>query len=184
MEGKSMRVKMAVHSLVCIILFLAMPTLACGKSIIGGQVVDADTGKPIEEAAVYINWTKSGSGPPGLAGTVRVEVAEVLTDAEGLFKVPKYSTLFKDYRIAVYKKGFVCWSSEDIFPTYEERKGFRLKDGMVIKLEPFKEEYSREAHANFTLGSSVNRRGLGLFDNAIKSEIELERKMLRRNRRK
>jgi hypothetical protein len=86
--------------------------------------------------------------------------------------------------MTVYKKGYVCWSDDKIFPTYEERKGFRLRNGMVIKLERFKEEYSKEAHANFTTSSSVHRIGLGLFDSAIKSEIEIEREFLRRNRGK
>jgi hypothetical protein len=174
-----MSAKIAINSLVCIILFLAMPTLACGRSIIGGQVVDAETGKPIEGAAVYINWTKSGAGPPGLAGTVTVEVAETLTDAEGFFKVPKYSILFKDYSMAVYRKGYVCWSSEKIFPTWEDRKDFKLKNGMVIKLEYFKEGYSREDHGRFTVFMSISRHAPGLFDDAINSERLLFRRMMR-----
>jgi hypothetical protein len=177
-----MSAKMAINYLVCIILFLAMPTLACGRSIIGGQVVDADTGKPIEGAAVYIYWGKSGSGPPGLAASsVEVETAEYLADTEGLFKVPKYSTLFKHYRMAIYKKGYVCWSSKKIFPTYEERNGFSLKDGMVIKLEPFKGDYSKEDHANFTTTWSIGSRGL--FDDAIKSEREIERDFIKKRRK-
>jgi hypothetical protein len=151
-----------------------------------GLVVDAETGKPVDKAAVLIRWTKPASGPPGLAGTDILEVAETLTDAEGLFNVPKYSTLFwgKKYRMAVYKKGYVCWCSKKFFPTYKERNGLKLKNGMVIELERFKEEYSREKHASFTLDCSVSRKRLGLFDDAIKSEKELESRMLRRNRKK
>lgn len=177
-----MNVKLSISSLLLMFILLILSTSASARSIITGQVVDAETGKPLENAAIYIYWGKTGSGPPGLAGGVRVEVAEVLSDAKGLFKIPKYSTFFKHYRMAVYKKGYVCWSSEDIFPTYEKRKGFDLEDGMVIKLERFKEEYSKIAHANFTLSSSSDRRGL--FEDAIKSEIEIEREFLRRNRRK
>ena len=152
--------------------------------MITGQVLDAETGKPIEGAAVYIHWSKSGSGPPGLAGSVEVEVAEDLSDTEGLFKIPKYSPLRKSYEMTVYKKGYVCWNSIDIFPTYEKRKGFKLKNGMVIKLERFKAEYSKEKHAFFTNSSSINRKGSGLFDDAIKSETELVGEINRRNRRK
>jgi hypothetical protein len=172
--------KLSIILLIFLLFLLSGP--ACGRSIISGQVIDAENGKPIEKAAIYIYWGKTGSGPPGLAGGVRVEVVEVLSDAKGLFKIPKHSTFFKHYRMAVYKKGYVCWSSEDIFPTYEKRKGFDLEDGMVIKLERFKEKYSKIAHANFTLSSSSDRRGL--FEDAIKSEIEIEREFLRKNRRK
>jgi len=180
-----MNAKLSISSLMLICILSILSTSAWGRSIITGRVVDAETREPIEGVAVFIYWGKPGPGPPGLAASsVEVEVAEDLTDAEGLFKVPQYSTLFKHYRMAVYKRGYVCWSSRKIFPTYEERKGFRLKRGMVIKLEHFKEEYSREKHAGFTLDCSVNRKMPGLFDDAINSEIELERKMLRRNRRK
>jgi hypothetical protein len=181
-----MSAKLSIYSLTLICILLILSTSVWGRSIITGQVVDAETGKPIAKAAVHIEWWKSGSGPPGLAGYERVEVAEDLTDAQGRFKVPKYSTLFKDYRMAVYKKGYLCWSSEKVFPTYEERKDFSLKDGMMIKMEHFKEEYSREKHAIFTTISSTSRRGGGLFDNAIKSEdkivdeIFMSRDMLKR----
>ena len=178
----STKLSMSLLILVCTVLTLS--TSACGRWMIKGTVIDAETEKPIEHAAVSIYWGKSGSGPPGLAGDVQVEVAEDFTDAEGHFEVPKYSTLLKHYSMAVYKKGYVCWSSEKIFPTWEERKNFKLKDGMSIKLERFREQYSREKHARFTLNCSVNRKMPGLFDEAIKSEIELERRMLRRNRRK
>ena len=63
----------------------------------------------------------------------------------------------------------------------EERKGFKLKNGMVIKLERFKEEYSKEKHARFTIHSAIHSRGL--FDADIKSERELRREIYRKNRR-
>ncbi|MFH1672417.1 MAG: carboxypeptidase-like regulatory domain-containing protein [Pseudomonadota bacterium] len=175
-----MSTKLSVTSLILICILLILSTSAWGRSIITGQVVDAETGKPIKGAAVHIYWGKPGSGPPGLAASsVEVEVAEVLTDTEGFFKIPKYSTLFKHYDMAVYKKGYVCWSSEKIFPTWEDRKNFKLKNGMVIKPERFKEGYSREDHGRFTVFMSTSRNAPGLFDNAIKLERLLFRKMMR-----
>ncbi|MBU4010372.1 MAG: carboxypeptidase-like regulatory domain-containing protein [Proteobacteria bacterium] len=161
-------------SLLFFLLFMfSVP--AFGRSMVTGQVVDAETGKPIENAAVYICWTKPGAGPPGLAGEDIVEVAETLTDSEGSFKIPKYSTFLKQYEFTVYKNGYVCWNSRDIFPTYQKRKDFRIKDGMVIKLEHFKEEYSKEKHAIFTTVSSSWSKGV--FDQAIQSEKEIRRKI-------
>jgi len=181
-----MRTRVPISVLILILTLLILSTSACARRMIQGRVVDAVTGKTIEKAAVYIEWSKIGSGPPGLAGSVRVERAEDISDAEGIFHVPKYSTLLKDFQMAVYKKGYVCWSNEDIFPTYEKRKGFRLEDGVVIKLERFKNEYSKEKHAYFTTISSTGRKGNGLFEQAIKSEIELRSKIIRsrKNRRK
>jgi len=176
----SEKVTNSVLILICILLILS--TSACGRWMIRGTVLDADTGKPIEKAAVHICWGRT-RGLPGMSYYQQIEAAEDLTDAEGLFTVPKYSTLLKEYDMAVYKRGFVCWSSDDIFPTYEKRKDFKLKDGMVIKLERFKEEYSKEKHVNFTTISSINRKMPGLFDDAIKSERELSYEEAQRNRR-
>jgi len=177
-----MSAKVSFFSLVLISILLVLSTSACAMRMIQGRVVDAVTGKSIENAAVHIAWFKSGSGPPGLAGSVQVEVAEDLSNTGGLFNIPKHSTIFKDFHMAVYKKGYVCWSSDDIFPSYEKRKNFRLKNGMVIKLERFKEKYSKERHAYFTIFSKVGISHYRIFDNAIKSEIELRRKIIRKEK--
>lgn len=180
-----MRLKRTIGVIIFASIILSLSAPVWGRSMVTGKVVDVQSGQPIAEAAVYIYWGKSGSGPPGLAsGTVKVEVAEDLTDADGGFSIPKYWTWFKEYRMAVYKKGYVCWSSRKIFPSYEERKGFKLKNGMVIKLERFKKEYSRKKHALFTTASSINRPGLGIFYKAIESELDLLRESRRKNIKK
>ena len=94
-----MRTRVPIGVLILILTLLILSTSACARRMIQGRVVDAVTGKTIEEAAVYIEWSKMDSGPPGLAGSVRVERAEDITDAEGIFHVPKYSTLLKDFQM-------------------------------------------------------------------------------------
>ena len=77
-----------------ILTLICLLSISCSaRWTVQGQVVDAQTADPIENAAVWIYWSKSGSGPPGLAGSVIVEIAEDLTDTQGRFLVPKYSTL-------------------------------------------------------------------------------------------
>jgi len=168
--------RLSISLLFFLLFMLSVP--AWGRSIITGQVVDAETGKPIENAAVYICWTKPAAGPPGLAGTSIVEVAETLTDTEGFFKIPKY--WFTEYELTVYKNGYVCWNNQQIFPTYVFRKDFWLKDGIVIKVEHFKDEYSKEKHAIFTTASSSSRKDLGLFDQSIQSENEIVKEIFTR----
>jgi len=177
---KQMSIKTLSLSLFLVLIFLFIPPSTFGRSIITGQVVDAETGQPIENAAVFIYWSKVGEGPPGLAGWVDVEKAETLTNSEGYFKIPKYSTWLKSYELAIYRQGYVCWDSKKIFPTWEDRKDFKLKNKMVIKLEKFKEEYSREEHARFTIFSSIAAHEQGVFHDAIKSENELFGEIFRR----
>ena len=111
-----MNKKNVIFSLVIMCFLTISLTPAFGRSMITGKVVDAVSGEPIEGAAVYIHWSKT-KGPPGLTSSVRVETAEALSDIEGNFKVPKYSTWLKNYTMAVYKKGYVCWSNKKIFPS-------------------------------------------------------------------
>ena len=180
MKAKSLRIGwLTLTALVCVLL-----VASCGKTMVSGKVVDAETNKPVPDAAVHIFWTKPGSGPPGLRGEVKVDMAETLTDSAGRFEVPKYNTYSHTYNMAVYKTGFVCWSSRKVFPTYEERRDFKLKNGMKIQLEHFNPEYSRSKHAYFTLVASVGRIGGGLFDRAIKDEMRIVRKNIRTNRGK
>jgi len=150
--------------------------------MIQGQVIDAQDGRPIENATVLIEWTKPLSYVPGFPGSSVVEVAEAVSDSKGYFKIPKHYALSHDYRLTIYKKGYVCWNNEKIFPTYEDRKDFKLKDGMVIKMEYFQSGYSKFDHADFTLTSSLGRTSAGVFDEAIKEEREIRTEHYRKLR--
>ncbi len=158
--------------IICIMLCLL--NTACGaRWMVKGQVVDAQTSLPISGAAVCIEWLES-RGLPGLGYSSKVEAADDLTNTGGVFQVPKYSTLSKKhYRMAVYKNGYVCWSNEDIFPAFEKRTDFKLKNGMVIKLERFKEEYSKIRHARYTISSSIGCSSTGIFGKTIQSERDI-----------
>ncbi len=155
--------------------------------MIQGQVVDSETGKPIEGAAVAIEWYEYKFGPPYASGYNQIETAEDLSDAEGFFQLPKYT--FKDHYMGVYKTGYVCWNSEKIFhpealfyeTRFEKREDHKLKKGMVVKLAPFKETYPRDKHASYTVkvAGRLSASTIGIFGEAIKSERELYRKFLR-----
>lgn len=161
----------------CVLLLTAMATTACARSIIKGRVVDLDTGKAIDKAAIFIHWWKV-KGIPGLSHSVDVERSETITDEQGVFEIPEYSTLVNEFKMAVYKMGYVCWSSEWIFPSYEKRKGFNLEDGMLIKLEQFSDKYSREKHADFVDAAAIWSRGV--FLEATKPERQLLHNSIRR----
>jgi len=180
---------MRATSITCLVILictlLALTIQGCGKRTLTGRIVDAESGKPIEGAAVLIQWTKPGN-VPGLSGNREIDADEDISNAEGYFKIPGYSTLLAQFRIVAYKKGYVCWSSEKIFPSYERRKDFSLRNGMVIRLEPFKESYSREEHAEFTLSFTpfICYSPLHLFKDTIKPEKQISDETARRKRGK
>ncbi|TAL24111.1 MAG: carboxypeptidase regulatory-like domain-containing protein, partial [Nitrospirae bacterium] len=137
------------------VLFLA----ACGYKPITGTVVDAETGKPIEGAVVLVEWTKA-EGVPGLTSTKSFKVIEKLTDKDGKVTIEGISDISVDPPdLTVYKKGYVAWNNESIFPEYKKRTDFKWKNGYVFKLERFKPEYSYVEHTSF-IHSAINL-GLG-----------------------
>lgn len=156
--------------------------------MVKGQVVDAETGKTIEGAAVAIKWYEYKFGPPYASGYNKIEVAEDLSDAEGYFQLPKYT--FKRHYMGVYKTGYICWNSERIFhpdrifykTRFEKRKDHKFKNGIVVKLAPFKDTYPRDKHARFTVDTSIeiSTSTIGIFGESIKFERELYRKFIRR----
>jgi hypothetical protein len=129
---------------------------ACGMHYnIKGTVIDAQTEQPVEGAVVAIHWLRYKLGPPGLPTPKEYYgTTERLTDAQGGFTIPKYT--FGTPFMGVYKKGYVCWSSEILFnqqgKTEDEMYVHRLvkvKNGMVVKLEPKDESFPTVEHAYF-----------------------------------
>ncbi len=159
-----MKNKKVIITSIIIAALLAGYVKGCAYLPITGTVVDAETGKPIEGAVVLVEWTiKKGIGDKH---TESVKVAEVLTDKDGKFDLPGcYRSFVEKPDLAVYKKGFVTWSSRNIFPTWENRKDFQWASNNRYMLEKFKTTYSYTDHYMFTTG-------------AINSTIDSERKQL------
>jgi hypothetical protein len=131
------------------IILIALMLLANGcQGSMTGIVVDAETGKPIEGAVVLVEWTKTSG--LGLKSTSSYKVVEVLTDKEGRFSVSGVFNPFVDEPdLTIYKKGYVAWNNQIIFPDYRNREGFEWKDGYVFELEKFKASYSYNDHVSF-----------------------------------
>ncbi len=145
-----------------LMIFIVTGCSANSKGI-SGTVVDAETRKPIEGAAVLVEWTRATG--IGDKHTSSVKVVEKVTDKEGKFSV--FGTLmpFVDPPdVTVYKKGYVAWSSRNIFPDYRNRTDFQRGVAHTFRLEHFKHEYSYVEHTSF-------------ISSAIRSTIGNKRKM-------
>ena len=93
-----------------------------------GTVIDAETGKPIEGAVVLVEWTKA-EGVPGLTSTKSYKVVEAVTDKDGKFTVENVKKILIDPPdVTVYKKGYVAWNNEYIFPDYRKREDFKWEE--------------------------------------------------------
>ena len=169
-------------------LALIFSLISCSpKKVVSGRVVDAETQQPITGAAIAIRWyTEYPDKQTAKRGTV--DAVQALSDEEGEFKIPEYPD--KQYILGVYKNGYICWSSRDIFlmPPQkstaagdQENKTPRLSNGMEVKLRPLQKGHPRDLHAGFTVmvaGESTDT-DKGPFHQAIQPEYKLWRNNLR-----
>jgi len=177
-------------ALVFTFLVVIISLLSCSpKFVVRGRVVDGQTQKPIQGAAVAIRWITDDSEQQP-AEIVTLEAVQSLSDEKGVFKIPQYPD--GKYILGVYKNGYICWSSRDIFSIgpgasgtelYQKRKNHQLKEGMQIELTPLNQRHPRNLHAGFTMmvaGESTDTDS-GPFHQAIQPEYQLWRENLRKD---
>lgn len=165
-----------------LIIILLITTQGCSanSSGISGTVIDAEAGKPIEGAVVLVEWTKTKGF--GLTHTESYKVVEVLTDKDGKFKVPGVSALFAEPHLTIYKKGYVAWNDEYIFPGYKKRGDFKWQKGYVFQMDKFKEGYSRDKHVSFVrsvINSTIGYENKKMMRDAFDWETDLGREEIK-----
>jgi len=111
-----------------------------------GRVIDAETEQPIEGGIVVVVYYKHSliSGPGGGYTSV-VKVKETLTDKNGEFHFPSFTTLIQpnsieDYaRFIIYKPGYGNFPDQEIvpygLPPVEEQAFFSKEIGSKGELE-------------------------------------------------
>jgi hypothetical protein len=123
---------------------------------ITGNVVDAETMKPIEGAVVMAEWTITKGF--GLTHTESYKVMESVSDANGKVTIEGvFHPFVNPPDLVVYKPGYVTWSSRSTFPVFSVRD-FRWEN-QVLKLDRFKPGYSYVDHGHFF--DNVINLGLG-----------------------
>lgn len=150
-------------------LVLLLLSSGCYQSITG-QVFDGETGKPVEGAVVLVQWTKTHG--LGLSYHTVHKIIEIGTDKNGKFKVPgTHSLLVDPPQMVIYKKGYVAWRNDYIFPDYTRRQDFKWGGHNSYKLERFRENYSREQHYIF-MGHGIIGTSLEQTPKFVAAEIE------------
>lgn len=149
---------MKTHIVIVSISFFLLSGCYMG---ISGRVVDAETMQPLEGAVVLAEWLETHGF--GLTSHTVYKIVETETDMNGRFSLPgAYNPMVDEPYLVIYKKGYVAWRNDDIFPGYEKRKDYDVwMHGYNYKLERYKEEYSRKKHSSFMskgiIGSSLQK---------------------------
>ena len=157
MNKRKERFKKTLSVLVAILVAYFILIYLTGMS---GTVIDAETGQPIEDAVVLVEWTVTKGF--GLTHTDSYCVKEKVTDKNGRFTVFGVINPFVDEpTVTIYQRGYVAWSSRWVFPESRKRTDFKWGRS-VLKLEKFKNDYSHVKHMEF-VADSIHA---GLNDNS------------------
>ena len=106
-----------------------------------GRVVDIDTKQPIEGAVVVAIYYKSTLNPPAGSYSNVIHVKETLTDKDGRFRFPSYTTFIHplsysgNCEFLIYKPGYGNLGEEPVedhfsgrAPSFFERKAYWNKN--------------------------------------------------------
>lgn len=128
-----------------------------GYHFLSGKVVDEESGKPIEGAVVLGAWTHTVRF--GLEGFRGYKTEDAVTGKNGRFfiwgvwnpLINRWLPLVDSADLVVYKRGYVAWNNVSIFKN-GPRTDFEWKNGLVVKMEKWKDEYSFIQHESFISG--------------------------------
>ena len=121
-----------------------------------GRVVDADTGRPIEDALVWCSWAFDRG--LGTAGPEATRTASVRTDPDGAYRLPLLrwfpqglSARLARLSVIIYRRGYVAYRHDRVFGQRGPRIDFSQRDN-VVRLSRWSPELSHAQHLLFVGG--------------------------------
>lgn len=147
--------------IVALVVSLLGPPAARAAGPWKAQVVDADTGEPLEGVVVLMYWIKYTGSFAGWAGGEFYDAEEVVTGQDGRFVVPSrwvftlnpFKKVFRE--MVIFKPGYGQWEFRDAkewekLPYWKESKARREEawkqfegEGVVMELPPLKTREER-----------------------------------------
>ena len=161
--------------------FSARPDTVMPGDLLGafdGQVLDAQSGKPVSGAIVQASWAfESGRGLTAPAGG---SVATVATDSDGRYLIERLGDLPSSrarviaVTVVVYQKGYVAYRSDRVFDNAtggaRARTDFSQHNN-VVKLDRWSGALSHVKHVRFVGGSGPLKHALG--SEVVEASLEL-----------
>lgn len=105
-----------------------------------GQIVDAETGRPIASAHVMVSWYRE---PPSLHVTTRFyDAQETVTDMSGRFEIPRKTRLLTAF---VSEPGLGVFAPRYLMqePEVTPLNGRQYVDATIVKMRPLKTHEER-----------------------------------------
>lgn len=122
-------------------------------------MVDAATSDPVPGALVYATWSYTqGFGLNQPSGVVEFVTT---TDANGRYEIPRQkktppgeNSRLSEFRLVVYKRGFVAYRSDRRFGDFGPRLDFAQR-GNRVRLEKWRPDFSHANHVRYVGGGSA-----------------------------
>lgn len=112
-----------------ILVFVSVPAFAgwliYHKPAFKGKVIDAETKEPIEGAVVVVTYTKETMGIPHKYSSI-IDVRETLTDKNGEFYIPSYTTLIQPLSFEEWTRFIILKPGYGSFPYYRVSPSMEL----------------------------------------------------------
>jgi len=128
------------------------------------QIVDEETGQPIEGVVVLAVWIRYTASPGGWAGAKYYASEEVVTGPDGRFVIPRRTVInwlpllteIRGPEFKIFKPGYGRWRTKDWGKKPKEWEELTTgevleKEGIVIELPPLR---TREERLEFLGGVS------------------------------
>lgn len=134
-----------------------------------GQVVDAETGRPIAGAHVMVSWERDNPNPVHWTQSF-YDAQETVTDNNGRFEIPRerrvMTVLVSEPRFGVFAPGYLWWKDEVVPPN-----GRRFVDPTTVTMQPGKTREERCKYEPHGLGAFVSRKEAPRFAAAVDDYI-------------
>lgn len=149
------------------------------ESELKGQIIDIDTKQPIEGAVVVVVYKTAFPNWPDGQGVSDIDVRETLTDKDGKFLIPSYSTIIQPLSwkipgdVIVFKPGYASLTSlQGLRPSLftgeksGEREGtwhqsglkYRLRDNGIVEIPKLETWKQRWRASNVSAGTDLKSK--------------------------
>jgi len=124
-----------------------------------GQIVDAETGAPLDGVIVLTYWVKFTASVGGWAGGDFVDAEEVVTGSDGRFVIPPHSTFTLlpwrkiEGQLVILKSEYGQWAFRGGNPLLESIWTRLEREGEIIELPRLRTR--EERHEFYTLKFSI-----------------------------